>query len=364
MNPTALLKLMRISAWPTLLSNVLAAWWLTENASGRSAAPGLLPLLLLTGTCFYLAGMVLNDFFDVGIDARERPERPIPSGAVSRTEAGLFGFFLLFCGLIGTEICVAETESMLLRGVGWILAALIVGYDAFIKRIPVIGAAAMGCCRFFMILFVIVAVGALTHVPEAAGHFGHISPWLAMPHRPWETELMRLSWPVCYGFGILSYIFGITIISGYEAGLPEDRPLDLKRKLSIWCAAGIAVLGLLIPFAPILSFMTTGHFTMSLHLRPLTDVLVVQEPDFSTAPWNMYLTFLFASLPLVLLWKAVPGLLRPTPVSVRKFVGTGLALLIPIDAVCCLVYVGAVPALLILALFPLAMLLRRVVPMS
>lgn len=36
----------------------------------------------VTSCCFYLAGMALNDYADRELDARERPERPIPSGRV------------------------------------------------------------------------------------------------------------------------------------------------------------------------------------------------------------------------------------------------------------------------------------------
>lgn len=41
--------------------------------------------LLLTGSSslLYLAGMALNDWADREVDARERPERPIPSGRVA-----------------------------------------------------------------------------------------------------------------------------------------------------------------------------------------------------------------------------------------------------------------------------------------
>ena len=41
--------------------------------------------------CLYAAGMVLNDAFDAELDARERPERPIPSGRISRSRHGVLG---------------------------------------------------------------------------------------------------------------------------------------------------------------------------------------------------------------------------------------------------------------------------------
>src|SRR5271154_2575485 len=57
-------------------------------------------LLLFASACLYMAGMVWNDFFDVAQDARERPDRPIPSGRVSRRAAGLLGALLLACGIL------------------------------------------------------------------------------------------------------------------------------------------------------------------------------------------------------------------------------------------------------------------------
>lgn len=52
--------------------------------------------------CFYLAGMALNDYADRGLDAMERPERPIPSGRVRPGEA-----LALAAGLTGAGFGIA-----------------------------------------------------------------------------------------------------------------------------------------------------------------------------------------------------------------------------------------------------------------
>src|SRR6478672_9585894 len=57
-------------------------------------------LLLLATSCLYCAGMIFNDFFDVEQDRRERPERPIPSGRVTRRTAGWLGGGLLLAGVL------------------------------------------------------------------------------------------------------------------------------------------------------------------------------------------------------------------------------------------------------------------------
>ena len=74
-----LLRLGRVSNLPTVWTNVVAA---TAIAGGDPLGPGL-ALVLVAMTLFYVGGMYLNDAFDRGIDARERPGRPIPAGEIA-----------------------------------------------------------------------------------------------------------------------------------------------------------------------------------------------------------------------------------------------------------------------------------------
>src|SRR5215469_15374724 len=74
-----LLVLGRVSNLPTVWSNCLAAWLL----GGAGPRPRFF-CLTLGATLLYTAGMFLNDAFDAGFDRQYRPERPIPSGLISR----------------------------------------------------------------------------------------------------------------------------------------------------------------------------------------------------------------------------------------------------------------------------------------
>ena len=74
----SLLILGRVSNLPTVWSNCFAGWWLAGAGSWNGLA-----LLCLGATCLYLGGMYLNDAFDAQFDQQHRPERPIPSGAIS-----------------------------------------------------------------------------------------------------------------------------------------------------------------------------------------------------------------------------------------------------------------------------------------
>ena len=85
------LQLGRVSNLPTVWSNVLAGVAL----AGASPLNGYILPLILAMSLAYIGGMFLNDAFDRKTDATERPERPIPSGAVKAAEVFAAGFTLL-----------------------------------------------------------------------------------------------------------------------------------------------------------------------------------------------------------------------------------------------------------------------------
>src|SRR5690606_7298532 len=59
----------------------------------------LLALIIAT-IGLYGGGVVFNDVFDADLDARERPERPIPSGKVSVGGATKLAMALFFAGVV------------------------------------------------------------------------------------------------------------------------------------------------------------------------------------------------------------------------------------------------------------------------
>ena len=58
-----------------------------------------LAFLIGASVSLYAGGVVLNDYFDRHVDARERPERAIPAGLVSPLVAAGFGTALLLLGV-------------------------------------------------------------------------------------------------------------------------------------------------------------------------------------------------------------------------------------------------------------------------
>jgi len=95
----------------------------------------------------YMGGLVLNDWADRHEDAKERPDRPIPSGRIKASSALVSAVLLLLAG-----IAVSCTVSPQCIVVALALAALVVFYDLAAKRIPLIGSIVMGSCRGLSVL--------------------------------------------------------------------------------------------------------------------------------------------------------------------------------------------------------------------
>jgi hypothetical protein len=157
------LTLGRVSNLPTVWTNALAGVVLAGGAAGDARVPWI---LLAMSLC-YVAGMYLNDAFDRGFDARHRPERPIPSGAVSARTVFTAGFGMLAAGVALLAWLGLGYE----QGTGWpplaagvALAATIVWYDLHHKNNPA-GPLLMGLCR--ALVYVAAACVVLARPPAA-----------------------------------------------------------------------------------------------------------------------------------------------------------------------------------------------------
>lgn len=200
------LELVRLPGVFTAHADILAGFLIA--GAGWSKLPVLI-VLLLSASCFFFAGMALNDFFDRRIDALERPDRPIPSGRIPPESAFLTGLGFLGGGLLFASI--AGTPSLM---IGVLLAAAIVAYDGGVKKIPWAGPATMGACRYLNLLlgFSILPVsGAALAIPLLTG----------------------------------MYIFGVTVLSGSETKGDDPRAVIVS---ALSMASVFAVYNLLYAF--------------------------------------------------------------------------------------------------------------------
>jgi 4-hydroxybenzoate polyprenyltransferase len=150
---SAWLQLARVSNTPTVVSNSVAGAVLASTA----AQAGEVAVVAGSMALFYTAGMILNDLLDYEVDLRERPERPLPSGAVSRP-AALTAVIALFAA--GEALLLLEGTEPFLAGLG--LIALIVLYDAWHKGNP-LSPVLMGACR--ALVYFVAALAVAGEVP-------------------------------------------------------------------------------------------------------------------------------------------------------------------------------------------------------
>lgn len=159
--PRAYLLLSRVSNLPTVWSNVVAGWTAAHGTVDGQAA-GRLIAIAAAVSLMYTGGMFLNDAFDAGFDRTHRPDRPVPSGNVSRGETFAVGGLLLAAGL--AALATAGIGSFV-WGLG--LAAAIVFYDSWHKGFG-LAPAVMGICRGLVYCVAgsaVTAISASVYVP-------------------------------------------------------------------------------------------------------------------------------------------------------------------------------------------------------
>ena len=147
----AYLLLARVSNVPTIWSNVLAG----TLAATVIVDPVRWLQVAAAASLFYIGGMFLNDAFDAEIDARERPERPLPAGDVPRTEAFAAGAAMLVIGLMLLPF------SAFVFGV--LLIAAIVLYD-YRHKGDRLAPLVMGVCRGLVYVVAAAATAQVTPV--------------------------------------------------------------------------------------------------------------------------------------------------------------------------------------------------------
>lgn len=131
-------RLFRLSLAPSAVVDVLAG--LVFGAGGVWPHANLGWLVLAT-LGVYHGAMALNDWADRQEDARTRPERPLPSGAISPSVAFLAGL-----GLVLGGVAVAYAVQPMIGAAYAGLAVLAVGYDLFGRGVW-LGPTLLGLCR-------------------------------------------------------------------------------------------------------------------------------------------------------------------------------------------------------------------------
>lgn len=306
------LRLLRLPNVFTALADIGLGFALAWHAVGNHPEQlpwGLLVALAAASGFLYCAGMVFNDVFDVEIDRVERPQRPIPSGAVSLASAKLLAIALLGCGILFAWIASIAFADKLATWwkpgvVSLVLAAAVLSYDAWAKK-TWLGPWNMGLCRFLNVLLGASAAPALENIAGIG-----FSPGTLL---------------VAGGIGL--YITGVTFFAKQEA--EESRVNVLAAGLALMIA-GIGLVGML----------------------PL-----VERSLLRTAP--IYFTLLLILLGITILRRCLAAMQNSSPKLVQTAVKQAILSLIMFDAAVCLFVMPAWYAIGVVALLLPAMFLGR-----
>jgi len=123
------LVLVRLPNLFTLPSNILVGIGAISSLAFTFASFTQFLLLVTISVLLYCVGIVLNDLYDFDIDKKERPNRPLPSGKISRRSA--IGLVAIFSTLALILSLLVSFSTLVISS---ILFLAIFGYDKYLKN--------------------------------------------------------------------------------------------------------------------------------------------------------------------------------------------------------------------------------------
>jgi 4-hydroxybenzoate polyprenyltransferase len=305
-NLFAWLQLLRLANVLTAVADVAMGYLVTHG----SLQPPAHFALLAAGSCLlYLSGMVLNDVFDAEVDARERPQRPIPSSRVSLTAATAVGWAMLASGVLVAWFVSFIAGDWRPGAVATLLAVCVVLYDAVLKCTP-LAPLAMGACRTLNVLLGM-----------------SLAPLAAESASPYDKLGTTATWLIALGIGL--YIVGVTVFARTEA-----RATSRSRLIG-----GLAVL--------------LGGMAILAAVPLLTN----NRPPLVVARNGWYL--LWFVLALVTARRCALAIWEPSSPRVQAAVRHCVQSIIVLDAAVCVGYAGPIWGLVVLSLIFPTMLLAQ-----
>jgi 4-hydroxybenzoate polyprenyltransferase len=224
-------------------------------------------VLFFASACLYSAGMVWNDYFDIEEDRRDRPYRPLPSGAVSLPRARTLAILLTFFGWVAAANCgprgLAPGPAAYLAT---LLVAAILIYDRWLKR-TWLGPLGMGLCRFLNVLLGL-SLSTYGEMPDTVRFYLALTIGVYITGVTWfaRTEahtskvhdlrgaalamllalLLALAVPTWLPPGTASPLFPYLLVAfGFYLGFPVAAAIDKPTPERVQKAVKRAILGLI-----------------------------------------------------------------------------------------------------------------------
>ena len=159
---------------PLNLFQATLAVVLTTAFLGEMEQTAILALLIFSVITINAGGNIINDIYDLEIDRINRPDRPLPSGAMTVTQARFYLIILFGAGSLFSWFISLETFII----AGIISIPTLIAYSACFKRLPLIGNLTVS----FMLGLAFIYVGSA---------FGNIQATLVMAVLAFGFTLIR-----------------------------------------------------------------------------------------------------------------------------------------------------------------------------
>ena len=218
----------------TVPSNIMSGYFAVTPAN--NADLGQLLSLIISSVFLYISGIVLNDYFDIEVDRKERPNRPLVSGGITKRSALI---------IAGASIITANILAFLVSWASLVvsasLTAVIIAYNYRLKRNAVSNPLTMASARFLN-----VVLG------------GSSALGLSLIIHQTHTVLVFVA------FSLFLYTAAISVLSRKEIADPENPSLR-----SSWVAIAISFSIVVVLIALILAIGLLGYFQIGFILNLL-----------------------------------------------------------------------------------------------
>ena len=129
----------------TVPSNILSGYFATTLLGDANITQLL--LLIFSSIFLYVAGIILNDYFDIIVDRKERPNRPLASGQITKRSALLIATASIVAGN-GLSWSVSWNSFI----ISFCLTIVVFIYNYWLKRNRAGNPLTMGSARFLNVL--------------------------------------------------------------------------------------------------------------------------------------------------------------------------------------------------------------------
>jgi geranylgeranylglycerol-phosphate geranylgeranyltransferase len=218
----------------------------------RGESLGLMLAAMASAALIGASANAVNDLFDLEIDRINRPDRPLPSGTVSPRAAWAVWFVGSLLG-IGLSMLISMAHVGLAVG----SVALLFGYSAYLKRMPLVGNLAVA-----LVLGLAILYGGLVAGPSVAALVGAAFAFLVTLAREIAKD--------------------IEDAPGDGAAGARTLPLVLGPQRAAWVM--VAVVALTLVLLPLASFVVGLGTAFLVYVLPAAALLLASAWQLLSAP--------------------------------------------------------------------------------